>query len=252
MCYLYFCSIVPLPAEDQLKANKIKNFCLKRLGFISWQLARYKKYLITGSVLALIVVSNDSFCQDRLLYRYVDEKGVKVLTYTIPTRYIPNGYEIIDPSGQLIQVVSPELSPEAKVKAATTQAEMEKLQIWDQQLLKRYSQVSDIEAAKERKLDEISANINILQVNTLNLKNEINKLHSEAAAIERSGKPIPSAILNNINVIKEELTVTADKIDLRQKEYQMQADKFDKDKARFLLIKAENIIEKQGHLDTSR
>ena len=252
MYYFYFFSIARLPAEDQLKANEIKRFSVKRLGFIGWQLKCYKKYLITGSVVALIAMSNNSFCQDRVLYRYINEKGVKVLTYSIPTQYIPNGYEIIDSSGRLIEIISPELSPQAKAKAAAAQAEIEKLQIWDRQLLKRYSRVSDIEAAKKRKLAEISASISILPSNILNLNNEIHKLYSKAAAMERKGKPVPSAILDNINSIKEELVAIADKIDLRKKEYQMQADKFDKDKVRFLIIKSENIIEKQSDRDTSK
>ena len=62
--------------------------------------------------------------------------------------------------------------------------------------------------------------------------------------MERRDQSIPNAILDNINGIKKELTVIADRIDLRQAEYQIQADKFDRDMARFLIIKPKSSIEK--------
>ena len=202
-----------------------------------------KNYLPTVLIVALMTISHSSVSQGRFLYRYVNEKGVKVLTYNIPDQYISNGYEVVDANGKVIQIVPPELSPEAKAEAELKQAEMERIKNWDHQLLKRYSRVSDIEAAKNRKLAETRTNINILRGNMTNLNNEIDQLQSRAAAMERRGQPVSEIILNNISDIREELKATANRIEVRQKEYQALADRFDKDIARFHIIKPEIIPE---------
>ena len=194
------------------------------------------------AIVSLITMANGGLCQGIVLYRYTNEAGVKVLTYSIPAKYIPNGYEIVDSSGRLIEVVQPELSPEAKAEAAAAKAEMEERQTRDRKLLKRYSRVGDIEAAKNRKLAEISADINILRGNVLNLNNEIGKLQSQAATMERRGQSVPDTILDNIDSIKKELVVIADRIELREREYRVQVDKFDEDMNRFLVIKRENTV----------
>lgn len=201
--------------------------------------------LVSVLLILLLPISNHTAGQERLLYRYVNESGVKVLTYSIPAQYTANGYEIVDSSGQLIKVVPPELSPEDRAKVEAARAEKERLQIWDGQLLKRYSRVSDIEAAKKRKLAEISANINILKGNVINFNREKDKLLSQAATMERNGQPIPDIVLANIDAIKEELAAITDKIHLREQEYKAQTEKFDEDIARFMIITPVNQLNEE-------
>ena len=196
--------------------------------------------LIGVLLILLLPISNNTASQERLLYRYINENGVKVLTYSIPAQYTAKGYEIVDSSGRLIKAVPPELSPEDRAKAEAARAEKERLEILDSQLLKRYSRVSDIEAAKKRKLAEISANINILEGNMVNFNEKKDKLLSQAATMERNGQPIPDAILVNIDAIKEELAAITGKIKLRKEEYEEQTDKFDKEIARFMIIMPAN------------
>ena len=224
--------------SSECKANSTY-LPVRGLTFAKWRWQRCQKRLMSGLLMLLLLISHNSIANGRTLYRYVNEDGVKVLTYSIPPQYVSKGYEIVDANGQLIEVVPPELSPEDRAAAEAARAEEERLQIWDQQLLKRYSRVSDIEAAKERKLAEISTNINILKSNMANMNNELDKLQSTAADMERAGKPVPDAILDNIKAITEELAAIADKIQLRQEEYQMQLDKFNDDVERFLIIKPE-------------
>lgn len=226
MSYCHFFTAVRSSATGCGKYRRIRAFGTLRSPHI----------VAVCTVIALMTISHYGLCKDRVFYRYINEQGVKVLAHSIPAQYIAKGYEIIDANGQLIEVIAPELSPEAKAQAAALQAEKEKLQVWDRQLLRRYSNIGDIEAAKTRKLAGISANINILHGNIAHLNSEIDKLQAQAAAIERSGQPVSSTILEKINDVQQELAATADRIDLRLQQYQMQIDKFNKDIERFLII----------------
>ena len=117
--------------------------------------------------LALIGLSVSSLCAE--LYRYQDERGVTVVDWAIPAAYVTNGYEVLNETGQVVRVVQPaktetELEQEAartRVQAAEAAAEAAKLER-DTFLLRRYSTVEDIEAARDRSLRELEIRIAIL------------------------------------------------------------------------------------------
>ena len=87
----------------------------------------------------------------------------------MPAAYVSNGYEILNESGQVVSVVPPaktatELEQDAaaaRSRAADTAAEAAQLER-DTFLLRRYSTVQDIEAARDRSLRELDIRIAIL------------------------------------------------------------------------------------------
>ena len=94
-------------------------------------------------------------------YRYVNEEGVKVLDTSIPPEYVQNGYEILNKNGQVIEVVPPAPSEE---EIAEKQTEQEILFHYEL-LRKRYSNVSSIESARKRKLENLETSISIIKGN---------------------------------------------------------------------------------------
>ena len=80
------------------------------------------------------------------MYRYTNDEGNKVVAYQVPPEFVANGYEILSPTGALIDVVPRQLDDGEREAAA----EQERLRKWDESLLLRYSSVEDIEAARER------------------------------------------------------------------------------------------------------
>ena len=103
------------------------------------------------------------------LYRYQNEAGVTVVDWAIPAAYVSDGYEVLSESGQVVRVVPPaktetELERDAAAKqardaeAAAEAAQLER----DTFLLRRYSTIQDIEAARDRSLRELDIRIAIL------------------------------------------------------------------------------------------
>lgn len=172
----------------------------------------------------------------KTFYRYTNEQGTKVIGQSIPPQYVRGGYEIITTSGEIIKTVAPsptdaDLQKVNKEKTAKkAQAEI------DLQLHRSYSNVKDIDAAKERNLLQLDNNIKILQVNLVNVKAQLKDQEAHAAAMERSGRKTSDDVLKNIKTLRSEEKDVALQIKQRELELQEASAKYDQDKKRFIEI----------------
>jgi hypothetical protein len=174
---------------------------------------------------------------ERVYYRYINEKGSQVIEHSISPEYAQKGYEVVTASGKVIKVVPPALSGEEAAKYNAAKAEAERLAEWDAKLTRRYSKVADIEAAKKRKLVELEGNITILKGNLRGIKSQVAQQQARAADIERAGREVPEAVVNNIQALEKEVVITEQQITLRQDEFNQVAARFDKDMERFRVIR---------------
>jgi len=127
------------------------------------------------------------------LYRYHNDAGVTVVDWAIPAAYVSSGYEVLNESGQVVRVVPPaktdtELERDAaaaraqEAEAAAQAAQLKR----DTFLLRRYSTVQDIEAARDRSLRELDIRIAILNSQRETL---FQQLASHQAALETTEPP---------------------------------------------------------------
>jgi hypothetical protein len=170
----------------------------------------------------------------KTVYRYKNNEGITVIDNKIPAEFAGKGYEIVSTTGKVIKVVPPSLSKEeAEKQKAEKIAKEERLKA-DIELKRSYSNVSDIDAAKERNLESLKANIAILKSNLESTKQERATETSRAAAIERSGRTVTKEMLDKIDGMQKKETDLAQQIVQRENEVKVIADKFDQDKARFI------------------
>jgi len=188
----------------------------------------------------MVLVAPFSLASGTELYRYLNEDGVLVVDYQVPTSLVKNGYEVINSKGQVLRVVPRQLTEEEQ-KAADIQkrqqaealAEQKRQQEHDESLLMRYSTVSDIEAARERALGDLRIRVSILKSNKLALKQKVENYQVEAAEMERRGQEVDVKRLETIKDLQQQI-VTADRaITDREKEiskveaaYQEDIDRF--------------------------
>lgn len=190
-------------------------------------------FMAAGAVAATVA---DSHTNSKVFYRYINEQGTKVIAQSIPPQYVRGGYEVITISGEVIKTVAPspteaDLQRVNKEKTATkAQAEI------DLQLHRSYSNVNDIDAAKERNLLQLDNNIKILQTNLVNVKAQLKDQEAHAAAMERSGRKASDDVLNNIKTLRSEEKDVALQIKQRELELHEASDKYDRDKKRFIEI----------------
>ncbi|GAA5319778.1 MAG: hypothetical protein Aseana_18410 [Candidatus Pelagadaptatus aseana] len=196
----------------------------------------------TGWLLVGLLVASQGWAQKdnkprKLYYRYVNEQGVRVIEHSIPPAYAQKGYEVVTLGGEVVRVVEPAISSEAAEQQKLAREEAEKLAAWDTELKRRYSSVRDVEAAKQRKLNELNGNIAILDSNISSLKSQIAQQHANAAESERQGRKIPQAVVDALAGLEEELVLTEELLRERQKQYRQVSDKYDRDRERFRVIR---------------
>lgn len=136
-----------------------------------------------------------------LLYRYVDSRGVTVMDRQgVPPEYVGKGYQVLNAQGRVVQVVAPAPSAEQ-----IRQAETAKVQAGaDAQLLRQYRSVDDVDRAQTRKLAEIDALIGVAQGNIQGLAAQQAGLQGQAADLERGGRPVPQALVDQMNDLRDQ------------------------------------------------
>jgi len=135
------------------------------------------------------------------LYRYVDDKGVTVLSRQgVPPEFIGKGYEVLNDQGRVLRVVPPAPTAEefARIQAAKARAGS------DAQLLRLYSSVDDVDRARERKLAELDGVTGVARGNLQSVRTQQANLQSQAADHERAGRTVPDHLLAQIENLKSE------------------------------------------------
>ena len=174
------------------------------------------------------------------LYRYVNDAGVTVIDYSIPPEYVHNGYEILNLDGSVHKVVPRRLTAE-EIANKSSEAyrkqveaeEAERLRKWDESLLRRYSSIEDIEAARDRALSDLRIRISILRSNVRSLKQQVENNQARAADIERGGGQVPVDLVSAIDGLQGEITETERSVEERMREIEVVEQGFQRDIDRF-------------------
>jgi predicted nucleic acid-binding Zn-ribbon protein len=189
--------------------------------------------IVTQGVAAATQANNKP---SKVIYRYKNSEGVTVMDSKIPAEFVSKGYEVVSISGKVIEVVPP--APEGDVaKRLFEEKQLQEQREREDLLLRRsYSNVDDIEAAKQRNLESLRGNISILEANLTSAKQRLQGYQSQAAAIERTGRELPEDLLKSINNLTQEGKDIQVQIQQREQEYTEMSKKFDEDRKRFLEI----------------
>jgi hypothetical protein len=215
-----------------LLINFLENVCVMKN-----RLSAFLCILILGFFAAVeVVYAQEPKQKNTIFYRYTNEMGVKVVSQTIPPKYVRAGYELVSLNGEVLKVVA--ASPTgAEAERIAKEKKQAKAQARADLLLQRsYSRVSEIDAAKSRNLLELRNNINILQGSLLGAKAQLKDHEAQAAARERNSQKVSDELINNIAALRAEEKSIAAQIKQREVEYQAVADRYEQDKKRFIEI----------------
>lgn len=162
---------------------------------------------------------------DRKLFRYKDKNGTVVINDVMPPEYAKGGYDILSELGQVLEVVPRQLSQYERDNLSSEEArrqnaikEEEKLRAWDESLLMRYSDIADIEYARDRQIKELEIRLSILNGNLLATKSQIERQRAKAADMERQGRKVPETLTESIAARTLEIDRVELSIEQREKE----------------------------------
>ncbi|MFA0810418.1 hypothetical protein [Microbulbifer epialgicus] len=170
----------------------------------------------------------------QVLYRYTDRQGILVLNEMVPPEYVAGGYEILNLSGRVLEVVPPQLSPEEYEAQRQQEAQKEA----DRKLTKRYNSVADIESARKRKLAIVEQDMAIMRSNISSLGRQIAEEEASAARTQRGGREVAPELLQRIVDLRKEVSVLRERLSRRADEAFSINQEFDKAAARYAEIMA--------------
>ncbi len=198
---------------------------------------------VSALVAALLLQVTAPAAESANLYRYTNDEGNVVVDYQVPTRYVAQGYEVLNMEGVVLEVVPRQLTEEEKKVLNAQQeleeaarAEQERLKEWDESLLLRYSTIADIEAAEERALRDLRIRMSILKGNKRSLKQQVENYQAQAADLERRGQEVDVARLVAIEDIQAEIETTDRSINERAREIEEVEQAYQRDKDRFRML----------------
>ncbi len=205
-----------------------------------------------GLLLVALVLATAANAQ-RVYYRYFNEQGITVQTDRLPPEAVPRGYQVVNANGDILKEVPRRLTEEER-KSRDIEEERQRLlaeeeqriRKWDQSLALRYSDVADIEEAKNRGLKEYDTRIGILQGNLMSLKSQIESEQGDAANYARRGKDAPEALVVRIGSLKSEVRYAESAIDELNGERVEVERQFERDMLRFEYLLENAALRKQA------
>ena len=195
----------------------------------------YKRLVIVG---AFALLSAQAFSDN--LYRYKNDVGGTVVDWHVPAKYAGRGYEVLNPQGEVVEVVPRQLSSEELhnkdlVERLQQNAEVERARLaeWDKFLLVRYSSVDDIDAAHERALRELKIRLSILASNQRVSRSRLESLLARVADTERRGDAPLKQDVEAISALRTEIASTGRAIEEREAQVLEVTQDYRQDRERF-------------------
>ena len=148
------------------------------------------KYYFPKQLSLLLAISSTLFvnvASAQSLYRYIDSDGITILNSSIPSEYVNAGYEVLNSTGQVLEVVPPfvpkvESTEEIEAKAlAKTMAK--KVEKEDSILLSSYSDVSEIERRRDRRVESLGREIQSIEVDRRLMVKQLEKAQQARAPL---------------------------------------------------------------------
>ena len=170
------------------------------------------------------------------LYRWQDDQGNVHYTDRVPPEYVQHGYRVISEQGITIQTIKSVDEVEASAPA-TPAISAEQAQN-DRRLLMTYSNETEIQAARARKLDDLQALIELSEETISLLEMQFRQLAKEAGDYEKQGRAIPESLLTQIAATRRKINKYQDRLEQHNAKLAQTAARFDADLQRFRELKS--------------
>jgi Domain of unknown function (DUF4124) len=140
------------------------------------------------------------------LYKWVDADGLVQYSNRLPPEAALQERKQISETGRVIKTYNAPQTPEEKAEAKRL-AELEELRkdrerkraIHDRSLLASYTSKADMISAQQNKITMVEALIQLTHSRIIAMNERLQKLTEEAAGYERSGKPLPFTLKQQIS-----------------------------------------------------
>lgn len=177
-------------------------------------------------------------------YRWVDEQGVVHYTDQIPPTQVEKGHTALSDKGIPLETVPPaqsldEIKRERELKRLRAEQErlLEQQRAADRVLLSSFRSLDDLIMARDGKLASVDVVIGVARGNIRREQERLAQLRSEAADLERAGKPIPTHLEEGIAKSERAIRDAYSSIVERERQKEEIRVDFERDHKRFRQLK---------------
>jgi len=178
------------------------------------------------------------------LYKWVDANGKVQYSDKPPMQPAEKGMTEINNRGMVVKQIEGALTPEQKA-AREAQAEQKKLDDQkmveakrrDRALADSFNNVREIDAIRDRNLDQVQASIKSDQQRLDATNHRLDVFEKQVATMESKKKKVPDDLRADIDNTKAEVAKLAANMKKKQDEIQQIKDKADSDKQRLVELK---------------
>lgn len=178
------------------------------------------------------------------MFRWVDENGVVQYGDQIPPTQVEKGHAELNAKGIRVETVAPaqtieELRREKELeRQRRDQARLiEQQKAADRVLLRTFRSVDDLLMARDGKVAAIDVVIQVARGNIRRQQDWLRNLRTEAANLERAGKPVPQHLTDSIGKTERNIRDAYATIVDREQEKEGVREDFDRDLKRFRQLK---------------
>jgi phosphoribosylanthranilate isomerase len=176
---------------------------------------------------------------------WTNKEGVKECGDKLPPEFAESGHKELDNRGFVVDETAREKTDEEveeEKRLAEIQAEQDRIKEEairrDRILLDTFSNVDDIEMARDGKLDAVQLSITHTEARNKKLQESLDKLVAQAADEEREGKPATESLVKDIESLRNQINTNNEFIDEKHKEEENLKIDYAKDIERFKELKS--------------
>lgn len=177
-------------------------------------------------------------------FKWVDEAGNIHFGDRVPPRYANRERVELNGQGRTVKVYEApkteeekaELKRQAELEAAE-QERIRKQKMHDLVLLATYTSEDDMLLTRDGKIASVDALIQLTNSRIENSRKRLLKLETEAADFERSGKPVPKILQNQITTARTQIKDNEAFVSAKEEEKQKIAQQFSADISRYRELK---------------
>ena len=179
------------------------------------------------------------------MYRYKDKNGKTVVTSTLPPEVSQNGYEILNDMLIVVETVAPRKTAEQlrqeKIEAQKLEAERQRQleqQRLDTILINSYTDISDIERARDIELESKDRDVMLLKQNIRRYTRLLEAAQTRAARDERLGKELSPSLLKEIKQYQRRIAKEQEEVTETEESKDIINDRYNSSIIRFSELKA--------------
>ncbi|MDH5190096.1 MAG: hypothetical protein OEW89_02475 [Gammaproteobacteria bacterium] len=177
---------------------------------------------------------------------WTNKEGIRECGNVVPPEYAQKGHEEVNVEGRVVDKVEraktvEELKEAARLKAIE-QSNKKKAELqarYDHALLSTYSNTDDMIMARDGKIRAVDSSIKLANDKIASLVKAMEGLKTQAAHYERTGKPLPKVLQEDMDLTQGKIDRQKDLIDEKQKEKEDIKLQFESDIERFNELKGD-------------